>query len=272
MSELQPCPNPEMLVAIGDIHGMGMMLRDLIRRIEALGLPPETPWVFLGDYVDRGEDSAGVLNTLLELQTQRPDTIFLRGNHEQLMLDAGDASRRLVHTDPGMLVSASDAMQHWLQNGGSETLLSYQRRWTDEALEHWWDQIPEEHWEFLRATRLEYITERYHFVHAGVLPPGANWNADDFGLDYRLWIREPFLSSKADFDGRVVVFGHSPQRNHRPMVRTNKIGLDTGAVFHGKLTAAVLRPGPQRRRLPAPRIVQAPWQETPVPELPFDDE
>ena len=272
LTESPASADPQVFVAIGDIHGMNTMLHDLIERLEAMQQLADALQVFLGDYVDRGDDTAGVINTLIQLRTTRPQTIFLRGNHEQLMLDACDASRRLVHTSPGMKVLDSEPMQLWLENGGRETLLSYNRNWTEPDLAHWWDWIPEEHWALLRDTLMEFITERYHFVHAGALPPGSNWDGHGLGLDHRLWIREPFLSSKSDFDGRVVVFGHSPQRHHRPLVKPNKIGLDTGAVFHGKLTAAILRSELQRRKLPAPEFVQVAWRDACAPTLPFDDE
>ena len=103
---------------------------------------------------------------------------------------------------------------------------------------------------------MEYVTKHYHFVHAGLLPPGRHWEGEGWGLDPRLWIREPFLSSRADFDGRTVVFGHTPQMSGLPLIARNKIGLDTAAVFGGPLTAAAFESDFSGRKAPPPRFYQ----------------
>ena len=260
-----------MIYAIGDIHGQLTMLRALLTKLIELPLHTDDTVVFLGDYVDRGEDARGVVETLLQWREQRPNTIFLRGNHEQLMLDAyGGAGEETVASDSSLRAQLTLV---WLQNGGVETLLSYAppgfQEWCETvgyamlripaapladfkaSFARWLESIPQTHWEFLRATQMDYITPRYHFVHAGLLTPGKTWASEGWTIDPRLWIREPFLSSRADFDGRIVVFGHTPQRNGRPLLHRNKIGLDTGAVFGGPLTAGIFAPQDD-----APRFVQ----------------
>lgn len=244
-----------MIYAIGDIHGQHAMLLDLLETIRRRPLKSEDELVFLGDYIDRGEDSRAVLETLLALRAEHENVVFLRGNHEQLMLDARDGPPPEPSDTPGYLLHSPE-MITWLQNGGVDTLLNYDVS----DLSCWWESIPQQHWQFIRDTQLEHITEKYYFVHAGLLPPGKTWEGDQWErhVDPRLWIREPFLSSRHMFDGRIVVFGHTPQRNGRPLIGRNKIGLDTGAVFGGPLTAAALAPHTPGHRNPGPEFLQAP--------------
>ncbi len=244
-----------MIYAIGDVHGQHVMLRSLLTKLTNVPLRDEDTVLFLGDYVDRGENSRAVIELLLQWKEQRPSTIFLRGNHEQLMLDLKDALPEATVAERARIALT------WLHNGGTDTLLSYSapglRGWLDvtgdtisrlsqdsldelsRSAERWLAIIPDAHWDFIRSTELEFITPRYHFVHAGLLDPGQKWQPLKPGIDPRLWIREPFLSSHADFDGRMVVFGHTAQRDRRPLVQRNKVGLDTGAVYGGPLIAGV---------------------------------
>ena len=244
-----------MIYAIGDIHGQHVMLKSLLAKLTSLPLRRDDVVVFLGDYVDRGENSQAVIEMLLQWQEERPGTIFLRGNHEQLMLDIRDSP---ATADP---VERARIALSWLRHGGGEALLSYSapgiRPWQDVSgddattlspavlaelaslVDRWVAVIPDSHWEFLNSTQMEYVTSRYHFVHAGLLPPGQKWDSIRPGIDPRLWIREPFLSNNASFGGRLVVFGHTPQQNRRPLIQRNKICLDTGAVFGGPLVAGI---------------------------------
>ena len=248
------------------------MLCALLTKLIELPLHPEDTVVFLGDYVDRGENARGVIETLLQWRDRHTNTVFLRGNHEQLMLDAySDDLDSTAVPDPTLHAQLTLV---WLQNGGIETLLSYAptgfQDWCETvgysllripanplanfkaSFSRWLTAIPQPHWEFLQATQMDYVTPRYHFVHAGLLTLRKTWASEGWTIDPRLWIREPFLSSRANFGGRIVVFGHTPQRKG-PLVHRNKIGLDTGAVFGGPLTAGIFAPQVQ-----APRFIQVP--------------
>lgn len=212
-----------MIYAVGDIHGH---LGRLVRLLAKLPLTEEDQLVFVGDYIDRGPESAGVIDCLIELAAARPNTVFLRGNHEQMMLESRDA-----WNDHSPRVG--ELFARWAGNGGDTTLDSYPRN------PRWVDRIPAGHWHFLESTLLEFETEAFHFVHAGLLPPGAKW---PYAEDPRLWVREEFLNSRYDF-GKIVVFGHTPQRSGHPLVEANKIGIDTAAAFGGPLTAVGLGGG-----------------------------
>lgn len=232
-----------MIYSIGDIHGQLTMLVGLLKQLRALPLQAEDTLLFLGDYVDRGENSRGVIDLLIALREEHPNCIFLRGNHEQMMLDACTGPPSQPSEVPNYVIH-SDQTNHWLQNGGIETLLSYQVV----NYMQWRSCVPDSHWEFLRSTEMEFETPCYHFVHAGLLPPGRDWEGVAYDLDPRLWIREPFLSYRKLFNDKVVVFGHTPQRNGVPLIERNKIGIDTGAVFGGRLTAVALEPNARMGR------------------------
>ncbi len=243
----------KLIYAIGDIHGQHTMLLEMIKILREIPIQEDDVLVFLGDYVDRGENSKAVIETLIQLKEERPGTIFLRGNHEQLMIEAKDGPLPEASEQEGYIMYSS-LMINWLQNGGVDTLLNYGV--VDFA--KWWEEIPPSHWDFIRDTQLEYITERYCFVHAGLLPQGKSWEGQEWEMkaDPRMWIREPFLSSRDRFEGRIVVFGHTPQRSGRPLINKNKIGIDTGAVFGGPLTAAAFSLKPVGNRMPTPEFFQ----------------
>ncbi len=248
-----------MIYAIGDIHGQVTMLNDLLQQLFALPLADDDVILFIGDYVDRGEDSRAVLDRLISLRAERPNTVFLRGNHEQLMMDARESHPPQAGTKRSSFM-LSEEMLLWLSNGGEETLLSYCEELEPEQVLRWWELIPEAHWEFLRSTAIEHVAGKYHFVHAGLLPAGKHWEGADRNFDPRLWIREPFLSFNEDFDGRTVVFGHTPQPGGAPLIRKFKIGIDTGAVFRGPLTAVGLDPEAHGLRHYVPTVHQAAHQ------------
>jgi len=214
------------LIAIGDIHGQ----RDkLARLLDAVAPHPGDRLVFLGDYIDRGPDSCGVIDDLLEIGRRQPETVFLRGNHEQLLLDAlveqglsadptlADLSPRFAATS-----GASATMLH-LFNGGSATLASY------DLLRHA-DGFPAEHLAFLRQTRLYWIRKPFLFVHAGAAPAVDLAAQDPFTL---LWDR----TLPPGVDGCVQVVGHQPTMDGRPHFEPGRYRIDTGAGHHGPLTA-----------------------------------
>jgi serine/threonine protein phosphatase 1 len=199
--------------AIGDIHGSLRLLQALIARCRHHAGDQQAIFVFLGDYVDRGPDSAGVVRAIMKLQAELPDRVIaLKGNHEAMALDA---------------VEGKVPADFWLTQGGAETLRSYG---VANARE-----LPDDHVRWLRALPLHHDDGRRFFVHAGIDP--------DRPLDAQreralLWIREPFLSDPRDH-GRLIVHGHTPQTNGAPDLRANRLNLDTGAVFGGPLTAAI---------------------------------
>jgi serine/threonine protein phosphatase 1 len=211
------------IYAIGDVHGCDDRLGALHAQIaaDARAHPTEeVVLVHLGDYVDRGEDSAGVLERLLgPPPVPGAEVVNLLGNHEVMMLDACDPR------------SPAGAMPFWLENGGTETLASYRTSSEDPAP---WEAIPQEHLELLRGCALRWAAGDYLFVHAGVRPGVPLDRQDPFDL---IWIREPFLSFEGDLP-QIVVHGHTPVA--APAVRPHRIGIDTGACFGGVLTCLVL--------------------------------
>jgi serine/threonine protein phosphatase 1 len=199
--------------AIGDIHGSRDKLRRLLARCEQDAEGAAMAFVFLGDYIDRGEDSRGVIETLIDLQTNMGDAAtFLMGNHEALALDAIDDETKAPA---------------WLMNNAEATLRSYGvARPTD---------LPADHVAWLRALKFSHDDGRRFYAHAGIDPRKPLDAQDAFDL---IWIREPFLSDTRDH-GRLVVHGHTPVRSGQPDLRPNRLNLDTGAVYGRALTAAV---------------------------------
>ncbi len=200
------------IYAIGDIHGCHDKLCRLLDRIDICW--SRDTLVFLGDYIDRGPQSFEVLDHLIKLKRQYSRTIFLKGNHEAMFLDYLSGKRTLS----------------FMNNGGRETLESYHKHacGTDHSA------IPKEHLDFINSLVLCHETEDYIFVHAGLLSgiPLSAQSAEDL-----LWIRESFISRDTDF-GKRVIFGHTPFPE--PLVRPEKIGIDTGAVYGNVLTCVRL--------------------------------
>lgn len=199
--------------AIGDIHGSLDKLGRLLRRCEQDAAGAAMAFVFLGDYIDRGQDSRGVIEALIALQARVGDAAtFLMGNHEALALEAIDDETTAAA---------------WLVNNGDATLRSYGvRRPSD---------MPADHVAWLRALKFFHDDGRRFYAHAGVNPRKPLDAQDAFDL---IWIREPFLSDPRDH-GRLVVHGHTPVSSGQPDLRSNRLNLDTGAVYGRALTAAV---------------------------------
>jgi serine/threonine protein phosphatase 1 len=207
----------EKIYAIGDIHGCLDKLEELMDEIRPNA--ENDTLVFLGDYIDRGPDSRGVVDFTLELrETYR--MVCLRGNHEEMFLD---------------YVLRHENRDLYLSNGGRYTLRSYGLG-TDQPVSE--EDFPEEHMQFFKSLLYYYETENYIFVHAG-LRPGQP--LDRQHLKDLVWIREEFIFGPCE-SGKTVIFGHTPF--HRPFIDACKIGIDTGAVFHGTLTCLEL---PERK-------------------------
>ncbi|MFT4027693.1 MAG: metallophosphoesterase family protein [Novosphingobium sp.] len=217
-------PPGQRVYAIGDIHGRADLFEALIAAIErddAAGAPARTTVILLGDLIDRGADSAGVLAAARAWQ-QRRDVRVLAGNHEEMFLECFDNL---------------ELMQHFLRFGGRETVLSYP---VDPAFAHadapeaqalMRAAVPEADLAFIRGFEDRIAIGDYLFVHAGIRPGVAL--EDQETRDLR-WIRGAFTDSRADH-GLVVVHGHTITET--PDLRPNRIGLDTGAYYSGKLTA-----------------------------------
>ncbi len=217
--------SPSRLIAIGDIHGQADMLNRLLNVISP---QPEDQLVFLGDYVDRGKDSRGVIERLIQLKGEHPRTVFIRGNHDQLLLDtlvelgvrAGkrlrDESKQYEEISP-----ASD-LEMFLVNGGNETLRSYRLRDITD--------YPRDHIKFLESTELWWRYKHFVFVHAGVAEGLPLELQDPYAL---LWERllPPGL------DGEIHIVGHHPTTDGEPYFEAGRYNLDTGAVYGQTLTA-----------------------------------
>jgi serine/threonine protein phosphatase 1 len=217
-------PPGQRVYAIGDIHGCLdrlVALHEMIAEDMAARPVAHATLVHLGDYVDRGADSAQVIDWLINQPPVPADTfINLMGNHEFMMLSA------LAGAD-------KEAPGHWLTNGGADSLLSWGISRAVPANE-WASRIPRQHLLFLRDLEISRHIGPYLFVHAGIRP---GVKLDKQSRQDMMWIREPFLSSRADH-GAVIVHGHTPKRE--PIVQPNRIAIDTGAVLGGALTCVVL--------------------------------
>jgi serine/threonine protein phosphatase 1 len=199
--------------AIGDIHGCLDKLEHLIAACEAHADGRPARWVFLGDYVDRGPDSRGVIELLMRRQQAQPGRVVcLRGNHEQMAIQA--------HAD-------LRAMPLWLANSGAST----QRNYPETK-----GRIADAHLAWLAALPFCHDDGLRFFVHAGIDLAEPLDRQDN---DVMLWMREPFLSECDQVDcGRFIVHGHTPLKGGRPDLRKRRVNLDTAAVLGGPLTAA----------------------------------
>jgi serine/threonine protein phosphatase 1 len=216
-------PPGRRVYAIGDIHGCDAQLANLHEIIaEDLARRPIDQPVLLhiGDYVDRGADTRGVLRRLLAgSPIVGVPVVNLLGNHDETMLNALSGDR--------------PAATDWLFAGGRPALESYGVD-PDSPREFWPENVPVEHLDFLRNLTLAHREGGYFFVHGGIRPGVA---LERQTREDMLRMRQPFLYSDADF-GAVVVHGHTPVKE--PVVRHNRIAIDTGAVFGGKMTCVVL--------------------------------
>ncbi|MBI3396149.1 MAG: metallophosphoesterase [Spirochaetia bacterium] len=204
---------------IGDIHGCLRELNELLK-----ALPADDPLVFLGDYIDRGPDSAGVIERILE---ERGRSTFLMGNHESMMMAH-------FHS-PGTVEALS-----WLYspNGGLETMRSYGL--TRGAS---FSDVPKTHRQFLEALPLYHEAENFIAVHAGV----RTGVGSDMSVQTRhdlLWIRTEWIKQESAWTGKFVYYGHTPSRyvfgmnqEHALIKGERSLGIDTGCVYGGSLTA-----------------------------------
>lgn len=207
------------LFAIGDIHGCLTELNIMLDYLEeAEGFDQTDQLIFTGDYVDRGEDSPGVINRLIQWKIKYPKTIFLRGNHEAMML-----GYLQVYHGRSDLTGGLFGLD-FLHNGGNITNKQYKKQFKD---------IPESHIEFIQNTKLVVETDDYYFVHAGFFPGVP---IEEQGYEDILWIREAFLYTGFDF-GKTIVHGHTVTKLLKLNLDSkSSINLDTGCVKKGCLT------------------------------------
>ena len=193
-----------MTYVVGDVHGM---YENLLKLLDKLPLGKTDEIVFLGDYIDRGPNSKGVVDLLIDLSKYH-NTVFIRGNHEDMMLKC---------------LKLGDCLT-WHFNGADATLRSFGGV---ERMKKYLD--------FFESLKIFHEKGIFLMVHGGVKPGIPLKDQDEFDM---LWIRDEFIYSVEPLPGRVVVFGHTPM--DRPLISNDKIGIDTGCVYGGHLTSVRL--------------------------------
>jgi len=231
-------PDGRRVYAIGDVHGRNDLLQTLIEKViddDEIAAPAQSEIIFLGDLVDRGPDSSGVIDTAIELKEKLGDVRFLMGNHEEVFLSAVTGDEK--------------AVRFFNRIGGKETILSY-----DISMREYMEVdnaglakilpglIPAKHVEFIKKFEDQIIIGDYAFVHAGV-KPGVPLGEQK--PKHLRWIREEFLEERQPFE-KVIVYGHTI--SDEVVEKSNRIGIDTGAYYTDNLTALVLE-GSDRRYL-----------------------
>lgn len=218
-------------LAIGDVHGCSKTLAVLLDLIKSDENLISREIIFVGDYIDRGPDSKGVVDQIIEFSRIKK-TINIRGNHEQMMLD----------------VLEGGSSNTWQRNGGDQTLRSYGTTFSN-------PQLPASHFHFYKNTRFYFDTEDFLFVHGGIAPNLSV--ADQLAIEEHhedfLWERSHLKAEYYAWE-KTVVFGHTP--NSEPMQNEHMIGIDTGCVYKnlpglGTLTAVLL---PERKFITQPCI------------------
>lgn len=232
MSQKPSTPTNYRLYAVGDIHGRLDLLNEMIGMVEenAAQHPDKKKiLIFLGDYIDRGLDSCGVIERLLQGVPDCFTPVFIRGNHEDMFLE-------FMHGN--MEIAPS-----WLSLGGAAALASYGinslsgvggKGKLETLYKDVKAKVPQSHLDFVKKTIMSATYGHYYFVHAGIRPrvPFDKQNPVD-----QMTIRGDFLFSEEHF-GRIIVHGHTIRPE--PEIKRNRIGIDTGAFATGKLTCLVL--------------------------------
>ncbi len=220
-------PDGQCVYAVGDIHGRLDLLDTLLERIWSDAPQAQITLIFVGDYIDRGPASKDVIERLIALERPGWEIVKLCGNHEHFLLQ---------------YLGNPQVFQAWRAFGGAETLLSYWVRppmFSDakelaRAHAEFAAQLPRSHLTFFNALPYAHSVGDYLFVHAGVRPGIA---LDRQSPEDMMWIREEFLLNPDRLE-KVIVHGHTPAEG--PVLRPNRIGVDTGAYATGCLTAARL--------------------------------
>lgn len=249
------------IYAIGDVHGRLDLLEPLLRSIRADCVRTQRRskpvLIFVGDYIDRGDASNGVIDRIIALRGEgKYELRTLRGNHEEALLN--------FLRDP-------QAGPDWFRHGGGDTMAAYgvsppvgpdPAQWR-KAQEHLLSALPASHLEFLQDLEMKAIYGDYVFVHAGLRPGVALASQTDEDL---LWIRGDFLNSPGPFE-KIVVHGHTPERS--AFMGAQRIGIDTGAYASGILTAVRLE-NSDRRFIQFPQPVERdPFADPAATNRPF---
>lgn len=234
--------NDRIYYAIGDIHGEAerlALLHDFIfEDARRLGAPATI--VHVGDLIDRGPDSHGVVARTMALEkSSAHPVVTLMGNHEQMMLQAFD------NEDPAY------GLYSWAANGGEQTIASYMR--ANGVTGDWRDALDRDHLHWLRALPKIWTDEdrKIAFVHAGIDPK----TFPECNEEVRLWTRSPkFFDTdqwpkRRELEGWQIVHGHTPTEDHEPYADPRRINVDTGVCWGGPLTCAILAPGEPPRFL-----------------------
>lgn len=212
---------PKRLFAIGDIHGCRKELSVLLEHLLSQEkITAEDTLIFIGDYIDRGPDSKGVIELLINVKQEFPEVKFLRGNHEDMLLD--------------FLGYEGNLGEVYIPNGGKETLESYGLKVDTNEVELL-QTLPKSHLSFFMDLQSYVAIGGYVFAHAGLDPKRDLTMQMDNDL---FWIREDFINHKHDF-GKVVVFGHTPYQDVL-FDLPYKIAIDTGCVYGNKLSCIEL--------------------------------
>jgi len=234
------CIMDQRIIAIGDIHGCRESLEALLAKLTILD---SDVLVFVGDYVDRGPDTPGTIDTLIQLKKSHPNCVFLRGNHDALLL--GMISGDLEQYEPLYLSSSMGGFTTLRQYGCSEEKLDacVQSYFSPKStlLEYFAALLPPAHKEFLENTQYKYLVDDYLFVHAGINPSKSLAEQSNSEL---IWIRDEFVNFKHSLP-QIIIYGHTPTVRYglpepRWDLENRKIGIDTGAIWGGRLTALLL--------------------------------
>jgi len=221
--------NYNRIIAVGDLHGNKQPLKELLSRIH---LSDRDLIIFIGDYIDRGPETKLVIEELIQLRSFHPNLIFLKGNHEDMMLGA-----------MGFNAVIKD-VNTWLYNGGTQTLISYGMNRNDVFLLKGIKEddkhvriiknlLPRSHIEFLTELVPFVETEHFFFCHAGVDPENTLWEGKKNLFDL-LWMRDHIYSDEFAWD-KTVVCGHTPLRE--VLIKEKLICIDTGLYCYGTLSA-----------------------------------
>ena len=224
------------LYCIGDIHGRNDLLLEIHNKIkeDAASFPGRIVVVYVGDFIDRGMFSREVIEILKDNPFPDFECIYLRGNHEQTLLD---------------FLQEASVGSSWLSFGGQATLVSYgvavtriltRREEFVEIQKSLRENLPQSHLDFISKTRLSYAIGSYLFVHAGINPKYSLARQQPEDL---MWIRDEFVSSSKNHE-KIIVHGHTV--TEEPELLPNRIGIDTGAYASGRLSCLVLQ-GEQQR-------------------------